>query len=244
VVFFAIGFETTAPANAMTVYQARQLSIRNFCLLVSQVRVPPAITSILQSPHNRVQGFLGPGHVCTVMGYREYEAISASYKVPIVITGFEPVDILEGVLQVIRQLEEGRAEVENRYSRVVNRGGNPAAHQVMGRVFEVCDQKWRGVGTIPKSGYKLQHEFKEFDAARIFAVEEIDTQEPAICISGQILKGLKKPHDCPAFGKECSPQHPLGATMVSAEGACAAYYNYGRHLVATPAGSRPSGVAP
>jgi hydrogenase expression/formation protein HypD len=238
VVFFAIGFETTAPANAMTVYQARQMGIPNFSLLVSHARVPPAITSILQSPHNRVQGFLGPGHVCTVMGYREYEAISASYRVPIVITGFEPLDILEGVLKVLRQLEGGRAQVENQYSRVVNRGGNPAAHEIMWSVFEVCDQKWRGVGTIPKSGYKLQHEFKAFDAARIFAVEEIDTEEPPICISGQILKGLKKPHECSAFGQECTPLHPLGATMVSAEGACAAYYNYGRHLVIEPAGSR------
>jgi hydrogenase expression/formation protein HypD len=231
VVFFAIGFETSAPANAMTVYQARQMGICNFSLLVSHVRVPPAITSILQSPHNRVQGFLGPGHVCTVMGYQEYEAISTRYKVPIVITGFEPLDILEGILKVIRQLEEGRAKVENQYSRVVNRTGNPAAHEVMWNVFEVCDQKWRGVGTIAQSGYRLQHEFKEFDAAQIFEVEEIKTQEPAICISGRILQGLNKPHECPAFGKECTPQHPLGATMVSAEGACAAYYNYGRHLV-------------
>jgi hydrogenase expression/formation protein HypD len=242
VVFFAIGFETTAPANAMTVYQARQMSLPNFSLLVSHVRVPPAITSILQSPHNRVQGFLGPGHVCTVMGYREYEAISTSYKVPIVITGFEPLDILEGVLKVVRQLEEGRAEVENQYSRVVDRTGNPAAHELMGHVFEVCDQKWRGVGMIPRGGYKLRDEFRELDAARIFAVQHIDTQEPAICISGQILQGQKKPHECPAFGKECAPQHPLGATMVSAEGACAAYYNYGRHLAVEPLGSTPSGI--
>jgi hydrogenase expression/formation protein HypD len=234
VVFFAIGFETTAPANAMTVYQARQQGVRNFSLLVSHVRVPPAIVSILQSPQNRVQGFLGPGHVCTVMGYQEYEAISARYQVPIVVTGFEPLDILEGVLRVVRQLEAGRAEVENQYSRVVNRAGNLAAHQIMWRVFEVCDQKWRGVGTIANSGYRLSAEFQEFDAARRFAVEEIATQESSICISGQILKGLKKPHECPAFGTECTPQHPLGATMVSAEGACAAYYNYGRHLVAEP----------
>jgi hydrogenase expression/formation protein HypD len=204
VVFFAIGFETTAPANAMTAFQARQLGIRNFSLLVSHVRVPPAITAILQSPQNRVQGFLGPGHVCTVMGSREYEAISARYKVPIVITGFEPVDILEGVLKVVRQLEEGHAEVENQYSRVVNRIGNPAAQQIMAQVFAVCDQKWRGVGTIPNSGYKLQPAFKELDATR----------------------------------KVCTPQHPLGATMVSAEGACAAYYNYGRHLGIGPERSR------
>jgi hydrogenase expression/formation protein HypD len=239
VVFFAVGFETTAPANAMTVFQARQLGVRNFSLLVSHVRVPPAIASILQSPQNRVQGFLGPGHVCTVMGYQEYEAISARYNVPIVVAGFEPLDILEGVLKVVRQLEEGRAEVENQYSRVVNRAGNVAAHRLMESVFEVCDQKWRGVGTIPESGYKLRDEFSEHDAVRRFAVEEIEAQEPSVCISGQILKGLKKPHECPAFGKECTPQRPLGATMVSSEGACAAYYAYGRHLVLQPAGMRP-----
>lgn len=239
VVFFAIGFETTAPANAMAVYQARQRGLRNFSLLVSHVRVPPAIVSILQSPHNRVQGFLGPGHVCTIMGYQEYEAISARYKVPIVVAGFEPLDILEGVLTVVRQLEEGRGEVENQYSRVVNRGGNVAAHRLMGSVFEICDQKWRGVGTIPQSGYKLTSEFREYDAIQRFAVEEIETQESSVCISGQILKGLKKPYECPAFGKECTPQRPLGATMVSAEGACAAYYNYGRHLVAGPTGLQP-----
>ena len=237
VVFFAIGFETTAPANAMVAHQAHQLGMKNFSLLVSHVRVPPAIDTILQSPENRVQGFLGPGHVCTVMGYQEYEAISAEFKVPIVITGFEPVDILEGVCKVVRQLEAGRAAVENQYSRVVNRGGNLAAQQIMQRVFEVCDQKWRGVGMIPASGYKLQPAFKDYDAAHIFAVEEISPEEPAICISGQILRGLKKPHECAAFGTECTPQHPLGATMVSAEGACAAYYNYGRHLVIEPAGS-------
>lgn len=234
VVFFAIGFETTAPANAMTVWQARQLSIPNFSVLVSHVRVPPAVTAILQSPQNRVQGFLGPGHVCTVMGCGEYEAISARYRVPIVITGFEPVDILEGVLKVVRQLESGRAYVENQYSRVVSRAGNEATQQVMSAVFEVCDQKWRGVGTIPKSGYKLSHEFKGFDAGRRFEVEEIETRESALCISGQILKGLKKPVDCPAFGTDCTPQHPLGATMVSAEGACAAYFNYGRNLALRP----------
>jgi len=238
VVFFAIGFETTAPANALTVYQAQQLGIRNFSMLVSHVRVPPAIMSILQSPQNRVRGFLGPGHVCTVMGYQEYETISARYNVPVVVTGFEPLDILEGVCRVIQQLEEGRAEVDNQYSRVVRRAGNLAAHQLIGRVFEVCDQKWRGVGTIPRSGYALSQTFRDYDAARRFAVEEIETQEPPICISGHILQGLKKPHACPAFGKACTPQHPLGASMVSAEGACAAYYNYGRHLVAAPAGVR------
>jgi hydrogenase expression/formation protein HypD len=230
VVFFAIGFETTAPANAMAVWQARQQGIKNFSVLVSHVLVPPAIASILQSPLNRVQGFLGPGHVCTVMGYREYEPIAERYNVPIVITGFEPLDILEGVLMTVRQLEAGSAEVRNQYPRVVKREGNSVAQELVNKVFDVCDRKWRGVGSIPKSGYKLRYEFRDHDAERLFQVEEIDTQEPSICISGLVLKGVKKPHDCPAFGKECTPQHPLGATMVSAEGACAAYYAYGRHL--------------
>ena len=230
VVFFAIGFETTAPANAMSVFQAKQQGLKNFSILVSHVLVPPSIASILQSPLNRVQGFLGPGHVCTVMGYREYEPIVARFKVPIVITGFEPLDLLEGVLMTVRQLEEGRAEIENQYSRVVQREGNRAAQDLVNKVFEVCDRKWRGVGSIPKSGYKLRWEFREHDAERLFDVKEIDTKEPEICISGLVLKGVKKPHDCPAFGKKCTPEHPLGATMVSAEGACAAYYAYGRHL--------------
>jgi hydrogenase expression/formation protein HypD len=188
------------------------------------------MASILQSPLNRVQGFLGPGHVCTVMGYREYEPIAERFSVPIVITGFEPLDILQGVLMTVRQLEEGVATVENQYPRVVQRDGNRVAQDLVNKVFEVCDRKWRGVGSIPKSGYKLRYELRDHDAERLFEVEEIDTQEPAVCISGLVLKGVKKPHDCPAFGKECTPQHPLGATMVSAEGACAAYYAYGRHL--------------
>ena len=230
VVFFAIGFETTAPANAMSVWQAKQQGITNFSILVSHVLVPPSIASILQSPLNRVQGFLGPGHVCTVMGYEEYEPLAARFKVPIVITGFEPIDILEGTLMTVRQLEAGRHEVENQYPRVVERGGNRVAQDLVNKVFEVCDRKWRGVGSIPKSGYKLRYEFHEHDAERIFDVKEIDTQEPANCISGLVLRGVKKPHDCACFGKECNPEHPLGATMVSAEGACAAYYAYGRHL--------------
>ena len=230
VVFFAIGFETTAPANAMSVWQARQQGVKNFSILVSHVLVPPSIASILQSPLNRVQGFLGPGHVCAVMGYREYEPIAARFRVPIVITGFEPLDLLEGTLMTLRQLEQGRAEVENQYSRIVQRQGNRVAQDLVNKVFEVCDRKWRGVGSIPKSGYKLRWEFREHDAERIFDVKEIDTKEPEACISGLVLKGVKKPHDCPAFGKQCTPEHPLGATMVSAEGACAAYYAYGRHL--------------
>jgi hydrogenase expression/formation protein HypD len=230
VVFFAIGFETTAPANAMAVWQAKKQGINNFSVLVSQVLVPPSIASILDSPLNRVQGYLGPGHVCAVMGYREYEPIAEQYRVPIVITGFEPLDILEGVLMTVRQLEAGLAVVQNQYARIVKRDGNRVAQDLVNSVFEVCDRKWRGVGSIPKSGYKLRSEFRAHDAERLFDVEEIDTQESGICMSGLVLRGIKKPHDCPAFGTECSPEHPLGATMVSAEGACASYYAYGRHL--------------
>lgn len=230
VVFFAIGFETTAPANAMLAWQARTEGLGNISLLVSHVLVPPAIEAILSSPQNRVQGFLGPGHVCTVVGYDEYEPLAKRFHVPIVITGFEPLDILEGVLMVIRQLEEGRAEVENQYSRVLDRKGNEAAQRIIGRVFRVRSRKWRGVGAIPQSGYELSEEFRAFDAEERFNTSAIQTAEPAVCIAGEILQGIKKPHDCPAFGTECSPQHPLGATMVSAEGACAAYFAYGRHL--------------
>jgi hydrogenase expression/formation protein HypD len=236
-VFFAIGFETTAPGNAMAVWQARKQGIKNFSVLVSHVLVPPAIASILQSPLNRVQGFLGPGHVCTVMGYREYEPIAERFHVPIVITGFEPLDILEGVFLTVRQLEQGKWEVENQYPRVVRREGNLMAQDLINQVFEIGDRKWRGVGSIPKSGYKLRYELRDHDAERIFEVEEIDTKEPDICISGLVLRGVKKPHDCPAFGTLCNPEHPLGATMVSAEGACAAYYAYGRHLEQPKRGS-------
>ncbi|MDQ1474717.1 MAG: hydrogenase expression/formation protein HypD [Bryobacterales bacterium] len=230
VVFFAIGFETTAPANAMSVWQAKRQGITNFSVLVSHVIVPPSITGILQSPNNRVQGFLGPGHVCAIMGWREYEPIAARYRVPIVVTGFEPVDLLEGTLMTIRQLEQGRAEVENQYARAITRDGNTEAQNMISRVFRIGDRNWRGIGIIPKSGYRLNHEFRDYDAERIFEVENINTLEPEICISGQILRGLKKPVDCPAFGSKCTPQTPLGATMVSAEGACAAYYSYGRHV--------------
>jgi hydrogenase expression/formation protein HypD len=230
VVFFAIGFETTAPANAMAVWQAAQQGIRNFSVLVSHVLVPPAMAAILGSPSNRVQGFLGPGHVCTVMGYEEYEPLAERFHVPIVITGFEPLDILQGVLMTLRQLENGTHEVENQYPRVVAREGNRVAQELVRKVFEVCDRKWRGIGNIPMSGYKLCDEMRAHDAEQLFDVKGIDTSEPEICISGLVLRGVKKPHDCPAFGKQCTPEHPLGATMVSAEGACAAYYAYGRHL--------------
>jgi hydrogenase expression/formation protein HypD len=228
VVFFGIGFETTAPANALAVTRARALGAANFSVLVSQVLVPPAIAAVLQSPGNRVQAFLGPGHVCTVVGTRQYEAIAAHYRVPVVITGFEPVDLLDGILRAVRQLEGGVARVENQYSRVVHRDGNPGAQRLVWSVFEVCDRKWRGVGTIPKSGLRLRHEVRECDAERRFDVGGLDVLEPAECISGQILRGLRKPPDCPAFGTRCTPAHPLGATMVSAEGACAAYHAYGR----------------
>ena len=231
VVFFAIGFETTAPATAMAVFQAKAMGLRNFSLLVSHVVVPPAMTGILQSPQNRVQGFLGPGHVCAVMGWTEYEPIAARYRVPIVITGFEPVDLLEGILMTVRQLEQGRAEVGNQYARAVAREGSVAARRMIAQVFDIADRSWRGIGIIPKSGYKLSYEYREYDADRIFRVESIRTREPEVCIAGEVLKGQKKPVDCPAFGNECTPQTPLGATMVSAEGACAAYFNYGRHLV-------------
>jgi hydrogenase expression/formation protein HypD len=230
VVFFAIGFETTAPANAMLAWRAREEQVSNVSLLVSHVLVPPALEVILQAPDNRVQGFLGPGHVCAVMGYSEYDPISARYQVPIVITGFEPIDILHGTLMTLQQLEEGRAVVENEYSRVLGREGNLPAQKLVNRVFKVIDRKWRGIGTIPMSGFCLRDEFAQQDAEKLFDVAEITTLEPEICISGQILRGIKKPHDCPAFGTLCTPQRPLGATMVSAEGACAAYYAYGRHL--------------
>jgi hydrogenase expression/formation protein HypD len=229
VVFFGIGFETTAPANALAVQQAAARGLRNFSMLVSHVCVPPAITHVLQSPENRVQGFLGPGHVCTVMGFREYEPIAAHYRVPIVVTGFEPVDLVEGVRRAVCQLEAGRHEVENAYARVLGRDGNRAARALVRSVFEVVDRKWRGVGIIPKSGYRLRHEFRELDAERRFAVEDVRTAEPEVCISGRILKGIAKPTECAAFGRECTPEHPLGATMVSSEGACAAYHRYGRH---------------
>jgi len=229
VVFFAIGFETTAPANAMAVRQARALQLNNFSVLVSHVLVPPVMTAILQSPENRVQAFLGPGHVCTVVGYEEYEPIANRYRVPIPITGFEPVDMLHGVLAAIKQLETGRHEVENVYSRVVQRRGNPASRRLLAEVFEVTDRQWRGIGLIPKSGYRLAYEYRDFDAERRFEVEDVLSRERPECISGQILRGLKKPHDCPAFGVACTPQTPLGTTMVSSEGACAAYHAYGRH---------------
>jgi len=233
VVFFAVGFETTAPANAMAVHRARELGVGNFSVLVSHVTVPPAMVAILDSPENRVQGFLAAGHVCSVMGWTEYEPIADRYRVPIVVTGFEPVDILEGVLLAVRQVEEGRHEVENQYVRAVRRAGTPPARNLVEQVFELADRKWRGVGTIPKSGLVLRPEYSDFDAELRFGLEDIEVDEPAECRAGEVLRGTLKPFQCEAFGTTCTPEHPLGAPMVSSEGACAAYYNFGRHRAAT-----------
>ncbi len=229
VVFFGIGFETTAPANALALIQARRLGLGNFSMLVAHVLVPPAIAAILQAPGNRVQGLLGPGHVCAVAGFRSYAALCDRYRIPIVVTGFEPLDLLQGVLMTVEQLEAGRAELQNQYRRTVGPMGNPAARALIDEVFEVADRKWRGVGSIPKSGYRIRAEYRELDAESIYEVSEVATAESPDCISGLVLRGLRKPVDCPAFGKTCTPRHPLGATMVSAEGACAAYYQHGRH---------------
>jgi hydrogenase expression/formation protein HypD len=233
VVFFAVGFETTAPANAMAVYQAKQQHIANFSILVSHVLVPPAMEAILSSSLNRVQGFLAAGHVCTVMGYTEYEPLARKYRVPIVVTGFEPLDILQGVYMCVKQLEEGRAEVENQYTRSVRRQGNERAKDIIEQVFQIVPRKWRGVGEIPQSGFQLKGDFVTFDAEKRFAVGGYRTEENSECISGLILQGIKKPQQCSAFGTKCTPEHPLGATMVSSEGACAAYYRY-RKIVSLP----------
>jgi len=228
VVFFGVGFETTAPANAMAVHLAREKGLKNFSLLVSHVLVPPAIDAILSSPRNRVQGFLAAGHVCAVMGTEEYHPLAAKWKVPIVVTGFEPMDILEGVLMTVRQLEEGRGECENQYARAVRRGGNLGAQELMRKVFKVVDRKWRGVGEIPMSGYGLADEYAAFDADKIYGLTSYTAAEDAECISGDVMRGNAKPLDCPAFGTRCTPEKPLGAPMVSSEGACAAYYRYRR----------------
>jgi hydrogenase expression/formation protein HypD len=228
VVFFAVGFETTAPANAMAVFQAHQQGVQNFSILVSHVLVPPAIEAILSSPNNRVQGFLAAGHVCTIMGYTEYEPIAQKYGVPFVVTGFEPLDILQGVYMLVKQLEEGRAEVENQYSRAVHREGNLPAQHLIREIFTIVPRKWRGIGAIPQSGLGLRQQYAEFDAEKRFGLTEYVVEESSECISGLVLQGVKKPHECPAFGGHCTPEHPLGATMVSSEGACAAYYRYRR----------------
>jgi hydrogenase expression/formation protein HypD len=228
VVFFGIGFETTAPANAMTVYQAKRLGIENFSLLVSHVLVPPAIQAIMEAETCRVQAFLAAGHVCTVMGTEEYPPLCDKYGIPIVVTGFEPLDILEGIRRTVLQLESGRHELENAYPRAVQTEGNPAAKAMLLDVFEVTDRAWRGIGMIPSSGWRLSHAYRDYDAEYRFAVTDIHTEESAVCRSGEVLQGLIKPHECEAFGTLCTPRNPLGATMVSSEGACAAYYLYRR----------------
>lgn len=236
VVFFGIGFETTAPPNAMAVYQARRLGVRNFSMLVSHVRVPPAIEAIMESPTCRVQGFLAAGHVCSVMGTWEYPPLVERFHVPIVVTGFEPLDILEGIRRTVHQLEAGEARLDNAYARAVQPGGNTAAMELLQDVFEVTDRGWRGIGTIPESGWRLSAKYRDLDAEFRFEVGDIATEESSICRSGEVLQGLIKPHECSAFGKECTPRNPLGATMVSSEGACAAYYLYRRLQVPEVAG--------
>jgi hydrogenase expression/formation protein HypD len=233
VVKYAVGFESTAPAKAMAVIRARELELPNFSVLVSHVVVPPAMTSILDDEGCGIDGFLAAGHVCAVMGWREYEPIAARYRVPIVVTGFEPLDLLEGILMAVRQLESGRAEVENQYIRAVRRSGNEHAQEAVRTVFQVADRVWRGVGQIPRSGLELSPAFMDFDAARRFAVEGIETLENPACIAGAILRGTQLPTQCSMYGIACTPRTPLGAPMVSSEGTCAAFYNSGR--VAQPA---------
>lgn len=229
VIFFAVGFETTAPANAMSVLQAYRQHLPNFCILVSHVTVPPAIAAVMSSDSARVNGFLAAGHVCTVMGTQEYQGIADQYRIPIVVTGFEPVDVAQGILMVVKQLEAGTHLVEIAYDRIATPQGNLAAQKVIHEVFEVCDRGWRGIGVIPQSGYGLKPKYAKFDAQQRFpGIATIHSQESPLCHSGEVLQGLIKPHQCPAFGKQCTPQTPLGATMVSNEGACAAYYQYGR----------------
>ncbi|HUK65131.1 MAG TPA: hydrogenase formation protein HypD, partial [Dongiaceae bacterium] len=228
VVFFAVGFETTAPANAMAVWQASRLGLDNFSVLVSHALVPPAMETLLAAPDNRVQGFLAAGHVCTVMGYEEYLPIAERHRVPIVVTGFEPLDLAHGVLLAIEMLETGRIGVANQYTRSVTRAGNRPAQDLVREVFEPCDRAWRGIGVIPRSGYRLTPAYARFEAERRFAVGRVTASESPLCVAGEILRGVRRPHQCPAFGNRCTPEHPLGAPMVSSEGACAAYYEYAR----------------
>lgn len=234
VVFFAVGFETTAPANAMAVYQAKQRKLHNFSILVSHVLVPPAIEAILSAPGNQVQGFLAAGHVCAVVGYTEYEPLAKKYRVPFVVTGFEPLDILQGIYMTVRQLEEGRAEVENQYARCVQREGNQPAQQLVRDVFTIVPRKWRGIGEISQSGLGLRDDYAEFDAEKRYGLTDYHVEESSDCISGLVLQGMKKPFECAVYGTLCTPEHPLGATMVSNEGACAAYYRYRRPPMISP----------
>jgi hydrogenase expression/formation protein HypD len=232
VVFFGVGFETTAPANAMAVHVARQEGLHNFSVLISHVLVPPAIAAIMQSPGNRINAFLAAGHVCSVMGYHQYPPLVERFHVPIVVTGFEPLDILEGIRRAVLQLEAGKAHIDNAYERIVTLEGNLPAQKLLDEVFEVVDRSWRGIGVIPASGWQLRPAYRDFDASLRFAVQDIHAVESPLCHSGEVLQGTLKPNQCPAFGKECTPRKPLGATMVSSEGACAAYYNYGRFISA------------
>jgi hydrogenase expression/formation protein HypD len=228
VVFFAVGFETTAPATALAALQARRLGLNNFSLLAAHVLVPPAMEAVLADPDNRVQAFLAAGHVCAVTGFEHYAALAGRFRVPVVVTGFEPVDLLEGILMAVRQLEEGRAEVENQYVRVVRPAGNDLARRAVGEVYEVCDRPWRGLGVLPDSGLRLRPAFRDLDAETRFPSTTLPVVEPAECRAGDVLRGRLRPDECAAFGTRCTPEHPLGAPMVSSEGACAAYYNYGR----------------
>jgi hydrogenase expression/formation protein HypD len=239
VVFFAVGFETTAPANAMSVIEAKRRRIKNYSILCSHVLVPPAIEALLSSRNNNIQGFLAAGHVCTVMGYEEYFPIAKKNNVPIVVTGFEPIDILQGILLTVKQLEDGKFEVQNQYSRVVTKEGNIAAQKLLEEVFERTARKWRGIGNIPSSGFKLKDEYSDYDAEKIFKVKNIETEESRLCIAGEVLQGIKKPIECSAFGKKCTPEYPLGAPMVSTEGACAAYFHFRKRIHPEPA--LPSG---
>jgi hydrogenase expression/formation protein HypD len=242
VVFFGVGFETTAPANAMSVHLAKRRGLTNFSILVSHVLVPPAIDAILSVPGNNIDAFLAAGHVCSVMGYWEYPPLAEKFGVPIVVTGFEPLDLLDGIRRAVLQLESGRHEVENAYSRVVTYDGNRAAQKLLAEVFEVTDRAWRGIGVIPKSGWRLSKDYRDYDAELRFHITGIHTEESPLCHAGEVLRGAIKPAECPAFGKQCTPRHPLGATMVSSEGACAAYYNYGRFLSAEELASAGSGL--
>ena len=230
VVFFAVGFETTAPANAMSVLEAKRRNLSNYSILCSHVLVPPAIEALLSSDENMIEGFLAAGHVCTVMGYGEYISLAEKYNVPIVVTGFEPLDILQGIYQTVLQLETGATQVQNQYSRVVTKEGNLAAKKILAEVFEITDRKWRGIGTIPKSGFKLKDEYVNFDTEKIFKLDRVEVKESDLCIAGQILQGIKKPLECSAFRNACTPEHPLGAPMVSSEGACAAYFHYKKNI--------------
>jgi hydrogenase expression/formation protein HypD len=242
VVFFAVGFETTAPANAMAVHRAAAEGIRNFSVLVAHVLVPPALEALLACEDALIQGLLAPGHVCTVTGYRDYEPIAAKHRIPIVVTGFEPLDLLRGILAAVTQLEHGEARVENQYTRAVVRDGNPAARAMVEAVFVVSDRTWRGLGPIPKSGYALAPRYRDFDAEQVFDVAAIAVREPEECQAGLVLQGRLRPTDCPAFGTRCTPEHPLGATMVSTEGACAAYFHYRRPRPAAATASPVTGA--